>query len=413
MTKKLVLHVEDEADIRKIVRMVLTKNGYDVVEAANGEEGVEALQNISPQDLSLIIVDIRMPKINGVEFIAYTRTVYPSIPIIVFSGFPDRDLAISLFKTSRIADFLVKPVNSEALLTCVANCLSGTNQHPITEFLKKETSQRKATSATSDRPPQSEYTSIFARIAKCFNKGISQRKVTSATSDRPPQSEYRTVFAALAHDLKNEFARLSDACNSLIDQSTPHEGAKNIKVSLTYSHLIIRRMFDCLNMGTLPANPINVMKVISSAVDLIRPRLDPHIEFVYSDKLNEEGWTAFTVVADPDQLMSILVQLVRNAQNALGSKKGTIGLNVQVRWPLLAISVSDSGPGIPKAFRDILFKNPIPRNEGLGLGLYLAHRIINEWGGQIYIEKTGKNGTTISLLLPATEREATSAATRT
>jgi two-component system, chemotaxis family, chemotaxis protein CheY len=115
-----VLVVDDEESIRKISRLTLTKAGYEVIEAENGEKAIEVLNTgENPLNVDVILCDIRMPKINGVEAIHYFRTQYPSVQIIVQTGFPDLNLATSLMKQG-IVDYLVKPVEKEKLLAAVA-----------------------------------------------------------------------------------------------------------------------------------------------------------------------------------------------------------------------------------------------------------------------------------------------------
>jgi two-component system chemotaxis response regulator CheY len=115
-----VLVVDDEDSIRKISRLTLTKAGYEVIEAENGEKAIEVLNTgENPLNVDVILCDIRMPKINGVEAIHYFRTQYPSVQIIVQTGFPDLNLATSLMKQG-IVDYLVKPVEKEKLLAAVA-----------------------------------------------------------------------------------------------------------------------------------------------------------------------------------------------------------------------------------------------------------------------------------------------------
>ncbi|HET9962930.1 MAG TPA: response regulator, partial [Nitrospiraceae bacterium] len=89
-----VLVVDDEPDIRKVVKMTLTKAGYEVIEAENGEKAIEAINTGENRLLlDVVICDIRMPKINGVEAIAYFQREWPRVPIIVLTGFPDTDIA--------------------------------------------------------------------------------------------------------------------------------------------------------------------------------------------------------------------------------------------------------------------------------------------------------------------------------
>src|SRR5678810_1062460 len=98
-TNGRVLVVDDEADVRKVVRMTLQKAGYDVLEAENGEKAIETINaGENRLLLDILICDIRMPKINGVEAIAYFRANYPRVPVIVLTGFPDADMATSMLR---------------------------------------------------------------------------------------------------------------------------------------------------------------------------------------------------------------------------------------------------------------------------------------------------------------------------
>lgn len=114
-----VLVVDDEADVRKAVSLALTKSGYQVVEASDGRKAVEVISSDdNPLMVDVIICDVRMPNVNGVEAIAYFRRQYPALPIIVLTGFPDVQLATSLLKQG-VADYVVKPVERDKLVAAV------------------------------------------------------------------------------------------------------------------------------------------------------------------------------------------------------------------------------------------------------------------------------------------------------
>lgn len=118
-----VLVTDDEPDVRKLVRMVLTKAGYDVLEAEDGAKAIEVLNTGENRlMLDVIICDIRMPKINGMEAIAYFRREYPRVPLIVLTGFPDTDMATTLLRQG-VTDYLVKPVETETLKASVARAM--------------------------------------------------------------------------------------------------------------------------------------------------------------------------------------------------------------------------------------------------------------------------------------------------
>lgn len=115
-----VMIVDDEDNVRKVLRLTLTKAGYDVVEAEHGGKGIEAIgSDDNMLMLDVIICDIRMPKINGLEAIAFFQQQYPSVPIIVATGYPDQKMATDLLNRG-VFDYLVKPVDRDKLLRTVA-----------------------------------------------------------------------------------------------------------------------------------------------------------------------------------------------------------------------------------------------------------------------------------------------------
>ena len=114
-----VLVVDDEADVRKSVRLILAKAGYDVIEAEDGEKAIAAIKADGNALLvDTIICDLYMPKVNGMEAIAYFRSQFPSVPVIVLTGKPDITNAAELFKQG-VVEYLVKPIEPAKLTAAV------------------------------------------------------------------------------------------------------------------------------------------------------------------------------------------------------------------------------------------------------------------------------------------------------
>ncbi len=111
--------VDDEQDVREAIKLQLAGKNFNILEAGNGEEAITTLkQGDHLVNLGLILCDIRMPKVDGVECIDYIKKNAPGIPIVVITAFPDAELAASLMKKG-IKDYLVKPVNKEKLIDTV------------------------------------------------------------------------------------------------------------------------------------------------------------------------------------------------------------------------------------------------------------------------------------------------------
>ena len=116
MSKGRVLVVDDEADVRRSVRLILTKAGYDVDEAEHPEAGATMVKtgaNRTP--LGAIITDLAMPTVNEIIVIPYLHSQFPACPIIVLSGSKMLERSTTLFKQADV-QFLAKPINQEQLL---------------------------------------------------------------------------------------------------------------------------------------------------------------------------------------------------------------------------------------------------------------------------------------------------------
>lgn len=121
--KHKILVVDDEEEVRKTIRLQLKGTGLEVVEAEDGKKGIEMLDSENALTMDAILCDVRMPKVNGVEAISYFRREYPSIPVIVLTGYPDVKLAVDFLKEG-VVEYLVKPVEKSKLVDVITNAIS-------------------------------------------------------------------------------------------------------------------------------------------------------------------------------------------------------------------------------------------------------------------------------------------------
>ena len=125
MPKGKIMIVDDEEDVRETLRLQLESANYNVIEAEDGEEAIKLLRSEDNlTNCGLILCDIRMPKVNGIEYIDYLKEQAPGIPVVVVTGYPDTDMAVGLLKKG-VKDYLVKPVESEKLMAVVNKLIAG------------------------------------------------------------------------------------------------------------------------------------------------------------------------------------------------------------------------------------------------------------------------------------------------
>jgi DNA-binding NtrC family response regulator len=118
-----ILIVENEEHVRRTVGLALRQGGYEVIEAIDGEQAIQAIQgDMQSPSVSAIICDLGLPKLSGNEVVAFIRAKLPSVPIIVLTGQPDVQGAAFLFKQG-VVDYLIKPAQAQTLLDSVRRAI--------------------------------------------------------------------------------------------------------------------------------------------------------------------------------------------------------------------------------------------------------------------------------------------------
>jgi two-component system, NtrC family, nitrogen regulation response regulator NtrX len=114
-----ILLVDDEKSIRKVLKDIFTDEGYSIDEAV---DGFEALNMIKAMDYNAVLCDIKMPKINGIEFLEKAIAIKPEMPVIILSGNDQVDMAVDAVKKGAF-DYVSKPPDLNQLLTSVRSAV--------------------------------------------------------------------------------------------------------------------------------------------------------------------------------------------------------------------------------------------------------------------------------------------------
>ena len=134
-----ILIIEDEATIRRVLNKILSEenDSYQVEEAEDGLQGMEKIKNT---DYDLILCDIKMPKMDGVEVLEATKKIKPEIPMVMISGHGDMETAIHTMRLGAF-DYISKPPDLNRLLNTVRNALDKKQLVVENKILKKKVSK--------------------------------------------------------------------------------------------------------------------------------------------------------------------------------------------------------------------------------------------------------------------------------
>jgi len=136
--KSRILVVDDEAEIRKSLRMILEYEGYDVVEASSGGEGLALAEREAPD---LVFLDVKMPGMDGLDVLQRLQASRESMPVVVISGHATKEEVANSIKRGAI-DFIEKPLGSDRILVTVKNALEHERLRDENRSLKRAAEAR-------------------------------------------------------------------------------------------------------------------------------------------------------------------------------------------------------------------------------------------------------------------------------
>jgi DNA-binding NtrC family response regulator len=116
--------IDDEPDLVEACADILTKAGYGVEKCTDSEKG---LQLITDREFDVVLVDLMMPKVNGIKILQEVKKVYPQCMVIIFTGYPTIESAVSAMRDGAF-DYLVKPFMANQLTTLISKAVAKRNE---------------------------------------------------------------------------------------------------------------------------------------------------------------------------------------------------------------------------------------------------------------------------------------------
>lgn len=266
-----ILIIEDEAAIRRVLVKILSEENdtYQVEEAEDGLVGIEKIKN---DDFDLVLCDIKMPKMDGVEVLEATKKIKPEIPMVMISGHGDLDTAVNTMRLGAF-DYISKPPDLNRLLNTVRNALDRKELVVENKLLKKKVSKN------------------FQMIGK--SKAISHIK---DIIEKVAQTDARVLITGpngtgkelVAHWLhqKSERAKgpmIEVNCAAIPSELIESELFGHVKGAFTSANKDRAGKFEAANSGTIFLDEIGDMS-LSAQAKVLRALQESRIQRVGSDK---------------------------------------------------------------------------------------------------------------------------------
>ena len=266
-----ILIIEDESAIRRVLKKIISEenDSYIVDEAEDGLEGVEM---VLKNDFDLILCDIKMPKMDGVEVLEKIKKVKPEIPVVMISGHGDLDLAVNTMRLGAF-DYISKPPDLNRLLNTVRNALDKKELVVENKRLKKKVSKKYDMIGESDAISQIK--EIIEKVA------ITDARVLITG----PNGTGKELVAHWLHEKSNRTkAPLIEVnCAAIPSELIESELFGHVKGSFTGANKDRAGKFEAASGGTIFLDEIGDMS-LSAQAKVLRALQENTISRVGSDK---------------------------------------------------------------------------------------------------------------------------------
>ena len=383
-----VLLVDDEPSLRLTMSEFLKRAGYTVFAAANYETAMTQ----KPEEIDVAVVDINLPGKSGIDLLQRLCCTEVYIPVIMITGEPNLSVIPEIVRSGAY-DFIPKPIIKDVLLNAVARAVE-----------KKRLTDEK-------RRLEQE----IKRYAEELEMRVDERTVELVETHRRLVHQERIAAlgraaAEVAHEVKNPLAGLLLYSLHLRDMlEKPSEEAVLVdKILDTINHLN-RRVEHILGFARplrLTPQSANLNQIIHDILELLRARVIANtIEVRLSLDEQNVSW-----MIDESSMRGALMNLIVNAIEAMPAG-GTLSIASHWTYGKLQLEIADTGHGIgEEEMKNIFEPFYTTKEQGLGLGMPYAKKIIEQHGGSIAIDSEPGAGTTIRVTLPASLQEVNSAA---
>ncbi|MCK5912414.1 MAG: response regulator [Desulfuromusa sp.] len=358
--QKTLLCVDDDQAIRGLCVSAL--NNYKVLLA---KDGFEALQILEIEDIDIVLSDIMMPKLGGLELLKEIKKQHPDQSVILMTGYSDKDLILEALQTGA-DNFITKPINVLQLCTTIERILER-------QKIRKELADLKRTEQL-----KSDFLGLISHKLKTPTTAISLFIQNIAEGVESPED---ANFKQMVEMVQAETIHLEQLIQDLLYFSEATLQENNSELEPVDLGLIAERMIIAMQ----PAASHRKIHFDSS----IKPPLPPK-----------------PLMLNPQRISFAIRALLDNAIK-FTPEGGSIKIKGEIDTEHVKLAIKDTGVGISqqelaKIFNKFYQIDPEHTGQvrGFGLGLYYARDFIRSMGGQLYIESQPELGTVATIEFP-------------
>jgi signal transduction histidine kinase len=374
-----ILVTDDNAATLQTLSAGLEDMGYSVATAVNGQE---TLALIRRQPFNIVIADIKLPDISGLEILELAKELNPETAVIMITGHASIETAVNAINEGAYA-YILKPVTMNELETIINNALR--EQRLLIENRELVESLQQSN-----------------RRLEEANRALEQVSQAKSGFMTKMSHELRTPLNSIIG-----FSEVLLSRTSLTNQVTHDEFLNYIHISAKHLLLLIDSILDLSKIEsgrmTLEPGEFDLAVLLEDVKMTVLPMLATKKQTLRTEM--DEGISS--IFADEPKMKQILLNLISNAHK-FTSRGGKIRIGCKLENPqLLHCSVIDNGIGISPQDQQRIFEefgqvgtNAKARGQGVGLGLSIAKKLVELHGGKIWVVSEVGCGSTLTFSIP-------------
>jgi len=371
-----VLYVEDEPDTREETKNILDDIFFKVIVAINGADGFEKFQENNSIDL--IITDINMPKLNGIDMIEKIHSLDAEVPILVLSAYSDVDYFIETIRLG-IDGYIFKTINIKQLAKSLDKVT-----HKL--FLQKENDEYKH--------------NLEQKIEEEIQKREYQDKIMIQQSKMAAMGE---MIDAVAHQWKQPLNIMHMQVDMLqynfedgdIDAEFIDKFIKEYKLQMKHMLSTLDEFRSFFRPNQEISN-FSISEVIDNTLLLTKDEFIKN-RIMFKKDIDKN----IQLNGSENEFKHLILNIINNSKDAFienNIENRMITFTLYNKLNKIILEISDNAGGIPKYIIDDIFKMNITSKElgkGTGIGLYMSQQIAHKHGGTLKVKNISNGATFI------------------
>ena len=392
MIAETIMIVDDDNNLCETLSDIFSYKGINSITAHTGKEAINKSKEFSP---SVVLIDIKLPDMEGTQLFQELKKGNPELICIYISGYASLEHTLTAFK-NEAEGFFVKPLPLEELLARTEELLE---KKRLKEALRKSEEKFRHLSENLEIQVEERTRDLLQTQGKL----IRQERL----------GIFGQIAGGIAHEFNNILSTIIGATDILLEDVKNKDSIKMLEVILKQSLLaseLAKKMLDFSKFTDIKPKVVDLEEFFEELRDIFS--ISFSVNLTITSKMN-----LGKLLIDPFQLQQALMNLLINSKDAL-SEKGRITiiissvtdedisdfeLNKVKSGNYVNIQIEDNGTGMSKEVQNnifVPFYSTKPIGKGSGLGLSQVYGIIRQYSGYIDFESEERKGTRFNLYLP-------------